>query len=250
MSNEKMKPFTGPPLADPGFEVGGRKATFVLIVCSALYMVNYMDRQVLSVVLEPMKHDLGLSDAQAGLLQTGFLISMGLFAIPLSYLVDRWSRSKAISLMAVFWSAATFVTGLGKSFLGVFIPRVLTGTGEAAFSSGAIALISASYPEQDRSKKLAVYNLFLLFGVAAGMILGGHLSAHHGGWRTPFFVFAVPGVILGVFAWFMQDYKNPSGADIPAREPSGADALARKLSGADTPARKLSTCSPKYGNIF
>jgi len=192
-----------------GFQVGGKKSAFVLMVCSSLYMVNYMDRQVLSVVLEPMKLDLGLTDAQAGLIQTGFLLSMGLFSIPISHLVDRWSRSKAISVMAVFWSAMTFLTGLGRNFLGVFIPRIFTGTGEAAFSSGAIALISASYPEQVRSKKLAVYNLFLLFGIAAGMILGGFLSARWG-WRTPFYVFAVPGVMLGMLAWFMQDYKNPA----------------------------------------
>lgn len=196
-------------MAKKEFQIGGPRSTFVLIVCSSLYMVNYMDRQVLSVVLEPMKLDLGLTDAQAGLIQTGFLLSMGIFSIPISYLVDRWSRSRAISIMAMVWSAATFITGLGKNFMGVFIPRMFTGVGEAAFSSGSIALISASYPEQDRSKKLAIYNLFLLFGIAVGMVGGGYLSANFGGWRTPFYAFAVPGMILAVLAWFMQDYKTP-----------------------------------------
>ena len=89
-------------MAKTEFQIGGPRSTYVLIVCSALYMVNYMDRQVLSVVLEPMKIDLGLSDSQAGLIQTGFLMSMGVFSVPLSYMVDRWSRNKAISIMAVF----------------------------------------------------------------------------------------------------------------------------------------------------
>jgi len=191
------------------FEVGGPKATYVLIVCSTLYMVNYMDRQVLSVVLEPMKIDLGLSDAQAGWIQTGFLLSMGLCSIPISYFVDRWRRNGAIGVMAIVWSAATFCTGLGRSFIGVFIPRILTGTGEAAFSSGAIALISASYPPGVRAKKMGVYNMFLIFGVGLGMILGGYLSKNYGGWRTPFYVFAAPGVLLGILAFFMQDYPNP-----------------------------------------
>src|SRR5512142_2105982 len=106
------------------FQVGGPRATFVLLVCSSLYMVNYMDRQVLSVVLEPMKLDLGLTDSQAGLIQTGFLVSIGMFSIPLSFVIDRWSRSKAIAVMALFWSAATFLTGLGRNFMGVFIPRL------------------------------------------------------------------------------------------------------------------------------
>lgn len=196
-------------MAKKEFTVGGPRATFVLLVCSSLYMINYMDRQVLAVVLEPMKLDLGLTDSQAGLIQTGFLISMGLFAIPISFLVDRWSRNKAIAVMALFWSAMTFITGLGRNFLGVFLPRIFTGTGEAAFSSGSIALISASYPPEVRARKLAIYNMFLIFGVAGGMVLGGYLSANHGGWRTPFFVFAIPGFILGVMAWFLQDYPTP-----------------------------------------
>jgi MFS family permease len=205
-------------MAKREFQIGGPRSTYVLIVCSTLYMVNYMDRQVLSVVLEPMKIDLGLTDTQAGLIQTGFLMSMGVFSIPISYMVDRWSRNKAISIMAVFWSATTFLTGLGRNFIGVFVPRSFTGAGEAAFSSGAIALISASYPEADRSKKLAVYNMFLLFGIAAGMVLGGYLSANHGGWRTPFFVFAIPGVILAILAWFMQDYDNKPADDAAGPE--------------------------------
>jgi MFS family permease len=201
-------------IKDPdGFQVGGPKATYVLIVCSLLYMVNYMDRQVLSVVLEPMKLDLGLSDSEAGALQTIFLLSMGLFAMPISYFVDRWSRSKMIGLMAIVWSAATFVTGLGRNFVGVLIPRFITGVGEAGFSSGGTALITASYPEEDRSKKLGTFNFFLVLGAGLGGLMGGYLSKNFGGWRTPFFVFAVPGIILGIMAFFMQDYKSRSDED-------------------------------------
>jgi len=76
------------------FGSGGRHARMILIVCVLLYMVNYMDRQVLSVVLEPMKADLGLTDAQAGLLQSVFFLSMALLAFPISFFVDRWSRRK------------------------------------------------------------------------------------------------------------------------------------------------------------
>jgi len=171
------------------FQVGGGRARYVLIICSLLYMVNYMDRQVLSIVLEPMKIDLGLTDAQAGWIQTVFLLSIGLFAMPVSYLIDRWSRSKMIGLMAIAWSAATFVTGLGWSFVAVLIPRFLTGVGEAGFSAGGTALITASYPEKDRSKKLGVFNLFIILDMAmlCMYVGGGAWSPALTGWLSDMF---------------------------------------------------------------
>ncbi len=200
-------------LSKKEFQVGGPQATYVLIICSTLYMINYMDRQVLSVVLQPMKIALELSDAQAGWIQSGFLLSMGICAVPLAYLVDRWGRSKSIGIMAIVWSIATFMTGRGKSFIGVLIPRLITGTGEAAFSSGSVALISASYSPEERAKKMGIFNMFLVFGAGGGMVMGGYLSVNHGGWPTPFYVFAIPGIVFGILAFFMQDYPNtPPGA--------------------------------------
>jgi len=196
-------------MSDKDFQVGGPRATYVLVICSALYGVNYMDRQVLSVVLEPMRLDLGLTDTQAGMLQTVFLLSMGALSMPVAYWVDRWSRSKMIAAMAVLWSIATFATGLGKSYIGVLVPRMVTGVGEAGFSSGSTALIAASYPETERARKLGWFNMSIILGIGVGLVGGGYLSENFGGWRTPFYVFAVPGIILGILALFMQDYKNP-----------------------------------------
>ena len=77
-----------------------------------------MDRQVFSVILQPMKIDLGLTDAQCGLANTVLIFGMAFFSFPIAYLVDRWSRRKAISLMAILWSVATFATGLARNFTG------------------------------------------------------------------------------------------------------------------------------------
>lgn len=134
------------------YSVGGSHARTILIVCSLLYMVNYMDRQVLSVILEPMKNALELSDTQAGTIQTVFLLSIALFPFPAAFLVDRWSRRKAISVMAIIWSIFTFLTGLGRSFSGVLLPRTMVGVGEAGFASGGTAMITAAYPYQARGK--------------------------------------------------------------------------------------------------
>lgn len=190
------------------FGSGGRSSRFILIICSLLYMVNYMDRQVLSVVLEPMKVDLGLTDIQAGLLQTVFFLSMAVLAFPISFFVDRWSRRKIVAMMAIIWSAATYATGLGKSFIGVLLPRVLVGSGEAGFSAGGTAWITAAYPSESRGKVLGIFNVAIPVGAAIGVVLGGYLSTNYGGWRTPFFVFAVPGVALGIIAFFLRDYKT------------------------------------------
>jgi MFS family permease len=200
-------------MSENKFQVGGRPATYVLIICCLLYTVNFMDRSIFSVVLEPIKKEFGLTDAQSGLLQTVFLASMLVFSFPAGYLVDRWSRRKSLGIMALLWSVMTYFTGWGRTFIGVLIPRALTGVGEAGFGAAGIPLISASYPEKERAKKLGIFNAFLLVGAVIGYG-GGGIIAEKFGWRTPFYWFAVPGIILGILAFFMQDYPNtPKAAD-------------------------------------
>jgi MFS family permease len=194
------------------FEVGGKRATFVLVICCILYCINWMDRQVFSVVAAPMMKDLGLTKAQVGWIQNFFILSIGFFALPVSYLVDRWSRRKSISIMAILWSIATFATGLGRSFTSVLIPRIGVGVGEAGFGPGGTALIGASYKPEERGHKLSYFNMFIAVGVMLGLVLAGFV-AQNWGWAAAFFFFAVPGIIFGVIAWFMQDYPTRPKAE-------------------------------------
>ena len=196
-----------------GFKLTGFQRTSILVICFLLYMVNYMDRQVLSVVLEPMKQDLGFTDTQAGMLQTGFFLSMAVLAFPAAYLVDRWSRRKVLGLMAIIWSVFTYVTGLGRSFMGVLLPRILVGVGEAGFPPAGTAMITAAYPPQARGRVLGIFSASIPLGASLGTILGGHLAGRYGDWRAPFFIFAIPGVILGVLALFLKDYKTVKTVD-------------------------------------
>ena len=188
------------------FEVGGIRASYVLIVCSLLNAISYADWQVMSVVLEPMKKDLGLTDAQVGILNSAYFIGIILFTMPIAHLVDVWSRKKMIGLMALAWSISTMATGFVGGFAALLITRFGVGLGEAGFMPGGTALVSASYPESKRGQKLGIFNMFVTVGVIVGVIGGGYLSVHHGGWRTPFIVFGIPGVVLGILAFFMQDY--------------------------------------------
>ncbi len=189
------------------FAVSRLSAWYIVIICSLLYTVNYMDRQVLSITTEFIKKDLGLSDSQIGVIQTLFFLSMAFFAFPAAYLVDRWSRKKTVSVMALVWSGFTFMTGMGKSFLGILIPRFLVGVGEAGFTSGGTPLIGASFPDKGRSLVMGIFNMAVPLGSALGLILGGAISVKYG-WRMAFYVFAVPGIILALLALYMKDYKT------------------------------------------
>lgn len=191
-----------------GYKTGGWAAHFILIVCSLLYLVNYMDRQVLSIVLQPMKVDLKLTDVQAGGLQTIFMLGIAVFSSPVAYLVDRWSRRKMLGLMAITWSVATFVTGFGNDFWGVAVPRAIVGIGEAGFSAAGIAMITATYSQKVRARVMGIFNIFIVFGVSLGSMLGGYISVLYHSWRAPFYIFALPGIILGIIAFFLRDYKT------------------------------------------
>jgi MFS family permease len=189
------------------YKTGGWRAHYVLIICTLLYAINYMDRQVFSVILQPMKVELGLTDAQCGLASTVLILGMALFSFPIAHMVDRWSRRKSIGIMAMLWSAFTFLTGFATNFITVLIPRAFVGLGEAGFVPGGTAMIGASYAKEKRGRALGIFHIAIPLGAAAGVMLGGIISAKFG-WRTPFYYFAIPGVILGILAFFMKDYKT------------------------------------------
>jgi MFS family permease len=199
--------------SDKAFGGGGAASWATLTVCTLLMILNFMDRQVLAAVLQPMKVDLGLTDAQAGMFATVLAVGAAVFAWPVGMLVDRWSRKKSIGLMAILWSAATFATALGKNFIGVLIPRSLVGIGEAGYGAGSTALLTAGFPAKMKSRIQSILLLGIPVGTILGAALGGYLSAKFGGWQTPFYVFAIPGIILGIIAFFLKDYKTVQATD-------------------------------------
>jgi MFS family permease len=195
------------------YQTGGWKAHWILIICTLLYAINYMDRTVLTIVMQPMKQELGLSDSDIGLAVTIFTLSIALFSMPILYLVDRWSRKKMLFLMAVAWSIFTYLTGMARNFIGVLLPRMLVGVGEAGFSGGGTAMITAAYPKEKHGMMLGIFNIGITIGSALGMIIGGIISVKFG-WRYAFFILAVPGIIIGLCALFLKDYKTINDAGV------------------------------------
>jgi MFS family permease len=184
-------------------------AVFTLTAVTLLYVINYMDRMVLSATLPLIKADLGLSDTQCGWLGTVYFLVVALLTLPASILCDRWSRKKSLSLMAVLWSAATFLTGAGSGFGQLFAARGGVGVGEAGFAPGGIAYVSGSFRESVRAKVIGVFNLGQPLGSILGIVIAGVVARADlfgMGWRAPFFLFAAPGLLLGVLVLFTRDY--------------------------------------------
>ena len=194
------------------FEIGGKKAAFVLWICSFLFMVNWMDRQVFAVAAAPMMKALGMTKTEVGWINNFFLLSIAFLGIPVSYLINRWSRRKMICLMGLIWSMGTFLTGLGTGFFTILVSMMIVGFGEAGFGPGGTAIIGASYPPEQRGHKLGIFNMFIAIGIMVGLLAGGFCTQNWG-WRSPFFIFAVPGITLSLIALTMQDYPNRPRAE-------------------------------------
>ena len=188
-------------------------AVFTLVVVTLLYIINYMDRMVLSATLPLIKADFKLTDTQCGWLGTIYFVIVAVLTLPASILCDRWSRKKLISIMALLWSAATFLTGMGTTFMHLFNARGGVGVGEAGFTPGGIAYVSGSFRESVRAKVLGVFNLGQPLGSILGIVIAGIVAKADifgFGWRGPFYLFAIPGVILGILVLFTKDYPTVS----------------------------------------
>jgi predicted MFS family arabinose efflux permease len=171
-------------------------AWYVLAILVAVYSFNWMDRYVLVILLQPIKHDLQLSDGQLGLL-SGFAFALvySLAGVPLARWADRGSRRSLISAGMVVWSAMTAITGLATSFLHLIAARLGVALGESACSPAASSLIADYFPARRRATAFAIYGLGISIGMALGLSLGGAASERFG-WRSALFLVGLPGLLM------------------------------------------------------
>jgi predicted MFS family arabinose efflux permease len=154
-----------------------------------------------------LKADWGLSDTECGMLVSAVYWSILAFSFPASIIVDRWSRSKSIAIMAGFWSIATLSCAFAGSFRQLFSARLAIGIGEAGYAPGGTAMISALFPPQKRAAVLGLWNASIPLGSALGIAVGG-MVAHYIGWRYAFGLVALPGMIIALLFYFARDYKT------------------------------------------
>jgi len=211
------------PLAE-----GPRKYALGLLML--IYVLNFLDRQVVNILAEPIKVELGLADWQLGAL-TGlaFALFYTVLGLPIARLAERADRVKIISVAVGVWSAFTVACGMAGNFTQLLLARIGVGVGEAGCTPPAHSLISDYTPAEKRTSAIAFYSMGIPLGSLAGMALGGMIADSYG-WRVAFFVAGAPGVLLALAAWFTLPEPRRKSAPIEAKDhPSLMDAV-RELS--------------------
>ncbi len=175
-----------------------RYSRYVLALLSLVYVVSFIDRQILAMLIEPIKNEFDVSDTAMGFL-TGFafVIFYTLAGIPVARWADRGSRKFIIAVSLTLWSAATAASSLARSFAELAAIRVLVGVGEAGGNPPAHSLISDYFPPQRRATALSIYACGVYLGSALAFLAGGWLIIHYD-WRTAFYLVGLPGVVLAV----------------------------------------------------
>ncbi len=234
------------------FAVSRGYANYVFMLLFLLYLFNYVDRMIVSALLPYLKIEWGLTDTQCGWFASIVTLMMTIFVFPVSLLVDRWSRKKAIAVMGVLWGFASAACAFTRSFFQLIFMRSFVGIGEAAFTSGGHAMIAAYYPEEKRATMNGLFTAAIPMGTAIGVILGG-LIAEKLGWRYAFGIMAIPGLIVAIIFFWVKDYKT---VEIVKKAYEGAKLLEVKMKFGDIVKEFLHTPSVLFtylgyvGNTF
>jgi MFS family permease len=198
-----------------------RVARWGLFVLTLINLFNYLDRFVLPAVLESLKHEFHFTDAELGLLNTGFIVVYVLTSPVFGTLGDRGARPRLIAAGVGIWSLATALGGFARGFASLFVARSTVGVGEAAYGTVSPALLADYFPVEQRGRVFAVFSAAIPIGSAAGYVLGGYVD-HLFGWRAAFFVAGVPGLLLAFLASRLADPPRGSQdglADLHAHAP-------------------------------
>jgi len=173
-------------------------ARYVLVLLTLVYVVSFIDRQIMAMLMEPIKQEFGVSDTAMGLL-TGlaFVFFYTLAGIPIARLADRASRKQIIVVSLAAWSLMTAAAGLVRSFAQLAVTRVLVGIGEAGCNPSAHSLLADYFPPKRRATALSVYACGVFVGSAIAFLAGGWLLTRYD-WRTAFYVAGLPGVALAI----------------------------------------------------
>jgi MFS family permease len=199
---------------------------YVLAVLVVVYILNFIDRQILAILAVDIKRDLGLSDADLGFLGgAAFGVFYALFGVPLGRLADRWHRVRLLTIGLLLWSTATALSGLARNLLTLSLARMGVGVGEATASPTAYSLISDYFPSRQRATALAIYSSGLYIGGGVSLLIGANISkwwdaTYPGGgigglvgWQAAFVLVGLPGILLALWVASLRE---------PARQPDPA----------------------------
>jgi MFS family permease len=183
---------------------------YALGLLALINLLNYIDRNVIYALFEPIKRDLALTDSQLGWLGSAYILVFSVAALPFGVLSDLRSRRAVIAGGVTVWSAFTFLSGLVKSYWQLFTCRAAVGVGEAAYGPAAASLVADYFPGERRAMAMGILSSGIALGGVLGLLLGGYLEEIYG-WRVAFMTVGVPGFICAVLVARLRD---------PTREPT------------------------------
>ncbi len=189
---------------------------YVLGLLSVVYIFNFIDRQIMAVLIEPIKQEFGVSDTAMGFLSGfAFVFFYTLVGIPIARWADRGSRKTVIAVAVAVWSVMTAASGMAKSFTHLAIIRVFVGVGEAGGTPPSHSLLSDYFPQDKRATALGIYSWGVYIGAALAFPIGGYLVQNYG-WRVAFYAVGIPGLILSLLVWFTV--KEPERGNVEITE--------------------------------
>ena len=206
---------TGSPLIAPVSTAYRRYALWLLLI---IYTLNFLDRQVVNILAEPIKQELGLADWQLGMM-TGlaFAAFYTVLGIPIARLAERKNRPLIIATSVAAWCAFTVLCGFAQNFWHLILARIGVGVGEAGCTPPAHSLITDYVPKEKRASAIAFYSIGTPLGTLVGMAMGG-LVADAYGWRVAFMVAGAPGVVFAIIAALtLVEPRKQLAADLAAR---------------------------------
>src|SRR5664279_5282319 len=189
-------------------------ARFALLLLTALNFFNYVDRNVLFAVQPLIKVEFKLDDAQIGFLTTAFFICYMVAAPLIAPLADRYPRKWIMAAGATVWSIATLLSAVTHSYDELLLRHLIVGIGEATFVVIAPAFLADLFPENRRGRVLSIFYLAIPVGTALGYLIGGYLGHRHG-WRMPFLVCAIPGLVLALGVCLLKEPQRGAKDHLP-----------------------------------
>lgn len=205
---------------------------YVVGLCMIAYIFSFVDRQILALMIEPIKADLQISDTQFSLLHgLAFSLFYAFMGMPIAYLADRFSRPKIIAVGVVFWSLATAACGLSKNFLHMFLARIGVGVGEAALSPSAYSMFSDMFPKEKLGRAVGIYSIGSFVGGGLAFLVGGYVIAMlkdmntievaflgaMKAWQLAFFIVGLPGIVVGLLIWLTVRDPARKGLQVDAQ---------------------------------
>src|SRR3954466_11999790 len=221
-----------------------RYGWYALLVLVLVYVVNFVDRQIISILAQDIKADLHLQDAQIGFLYgTAFAVFYALFGIPLGRLADSWYRGRLIAIGLGLWATLTALSGFATSFAMLATARIGVGIGEASASPAAYSMISDYFPKEKRATALSIYSAGLYIGGGLRPPVGGLVSSRWNaawthaadaplglvGWQAAFLLVGIPGLLLAL--WVLTLREPQRGASDGLAAPVGRPDAWRNFGG-------------------